>query len=562
MKDKITEKNNIEDTDRNIEKNIIKDKAIEKNNVEDTGNAVAKNITGEDKVFEKIKISKNLTQNLKMLIFIIPSIVIAGFSLRGIYVANNDLAHYRKIEKNILADISGGNDDTKQKSEDKADNDKTDTKLSDTDTKTKVTAVADTKKKSGKPADGEFSGESICEKFGYTVSLKVRFKNGETVAVYGMKMSGNTDSANNAFMNNAWSGMVNRLVGKNVSDADAVSGATYSSKAIINAYMDAYNKAVAKADGKTIRKTVLKKTTMPVSTKKPVAIKVDKKKKVPKSSIADGNYKVSAVCEPDENEDFEKYSLSAVVKFSKGKCVEIADFLSTAEANKNYYMRAANGASGSKGVVGQIISRQSSDGISAVSGATCSSKTIVNLYLKALNKAAKKGGIKPQKTPAPSKIPVEVPAPTDTAVPSNTGNPLQTDVPASSKPLTSSEPMTSSTPQDTTSPEPSILLRSGTYSKVATVYPDESKAFEEYTISADLLFNDNHFAGFSNVVLSDETNRFYYNKSVNGTKKIPGLLTQINAALNGELDAVSGATFTSKTLIGMYREAFDEAVIK
>lgn len=562
MKGRITEKNNIEYTDRNIEKNIIKDKVIGKNNVEDTGNAAVKNITGEYKVFEKIKIPKNLTQNLKMLIFIIPSIVIAGFSLRGIYVANNDLAHYRKIEKNISADIAGGNDDTKQKSEDKADNDKTDTKLSDTDTKTKVTAVADTKKKSGKPADGEFSGESICEKFGYTVSLKVRFKNGETVAVYGMKMSGNTDSANNAYMNKAWSGMVNRLVGKNASDADAVSGATYSSKAIINAYMDAYNKAVAKADGKTIRKTALKKTTMPVSTKKPVAIKVDKKKKVPKSSIADGNYKVSAVCEPDENEDFEKYLLSAVVKFSKGKCVKIADFLSTAEANKNYYMRAANGASGSKGVVGQIISRQSSDGISAVSGATCSSKTIVNLYLKALNKAAKKGGIKPQKTPAPSKIPVEVPAPADTAVPANTVNPLQTDVPASSKPLTSSEPMISSTPQETALPEPSILLRSGTYSKVATVYPDESKAFEEYTISADLLFNDNHFAGFSNVVLSDETNRFYYNKSVNGTKKIPGLLTQINAALNGEFDAVSGATCTSKTLIGMYREALDEAVIK
>ena len=561
MKDKVAEKNNIEDTDKNIEKNNIEDKAIGKNNIEDTGNVAAKNTTGEDKVFEKINIPKNLIKNLKMLIFIIPSIVIAGFSLHGIYVANNDLAHYRKIEKNISSDLFGGNDDTEQKSEDKADTDKTDTKLSDTDTKTKVTAAADTKKKSGKPADGEFSGESICEKFGYTVSLKVRFKNGEAVAVYGMKMSGNTDSANNAYMNKAWSGMVNRLVGKNASDADAVSGATYSSKAIINAYMDAYNKAVAKADGKT-KKTALKKTTMPVSTKKPVAIKVDKKKKVPKSSIADGNYKVSAVCEPDENEDFEKYLLSAVVKFSKGKCVKIADFLSTAEANKTYYMRAANGASGEKGVVGQIVNRQSSDGISAVSGATCSSKTIVNLYLKALNKAAKKGGLKPQKTPAPSKIPVEVPAPADTAVPANTVNPLQTDVPASSKPLTSSEPMISSKPQETALPEPSILLRSGTYSKVATVYPDESKAFEEYTISADLLFNDNHFAGFSNVVLSDETNRFYYNKSVNGTKKIPGLLTQINAALNGEFDAVSGATCTSKTLIGMYREALDEAVIK
>ena len=283
MKGRITEKNNIEDTDKNIEKNNIEDKAVGKNNIEDTGNVAAKNTAGEDKVFEKINIPKNLIKNLKMLIFIIPSIVIAGFSLRGIYVANNDLAHYRKIEKNISADTSGGNDDTKQKSEDKADTDKTDTKLSDTDTKTKVTAVADTKKKSGKPADGEFSGESICEKFGYTVSLKARFKNGETVAVYGMKMSGNTDSANNAFMNNAWSGMVNRLVGKNVSDADAVSGATYSSKAIINAYMDAYNKAVAKADGKTIRKTALKKTTMPVSTKKPVAIKLIKRKKCQKA---------------------------------------------------------------------------------------------------------------------------------------------------------------------------------------------------------------------------------------------------------------------------------------
>ena len=139
---------NLWDTDKNIEKNNIEDKAVGKNNIEDTGNVAAKNTAGEDKVFEKINIPKNLIKNLKMLIFIIPSIVIAGFSLRGIYVANNDLAHYRKIEKNISADTSGGNDDTKQKSEDKADTDKTDTKLSDTDTKTKVTAVADTKKKS------------------------------------------------------------------------------------------------------------------------------------------------------------------------------------------------------------------------------------------------------------------------------------------------------------------------------------------------------------------------------------------------------------------------------
>ena len=38
MKGRITEKNNIEDTDKNIEKNNIEDKAVGKNNIEDTGN--------------------------------------------------------------------------------------------------------------------------------------------------------------------------------------------------------------------------------------------------------------------------------------------------------------------------------------------------------------------------------------------------------------------------------------------------------------------------------------------------------------------------------------------
>ena len=80
-----------------------------------------------------------------------------------------------------------------------------------------------------------------------------------------------------------------------------MSGATYSSNAIISAYLDARNKAVAKSEGKKLKATA--KPT-PVPSKKPTAVKVPKPVKVPSGAIADGKYKVSAVCEPDEDEDF------------------------------------------------------------------------------------------------------------------------------------------------------------------------------------------------------------------------------------------------------------------
>lgn len=407
-----------------------------------------------------------------------------------------------------------------------------------------VSRVKKTKAKSGKPADGVFEGSSVCEKFGYTVSLKAKFKDGKPAAVYDMKMLNNNDSSNNAYMSKAWRGMVKRIIsgnaGANASDIDSVSGATYSSNAILNAYLDAYNKAVAKADGTKLKATP-KPSAMP--SKKPAAVKVPKPDKVPAGDIADGKYRVSAVCEPDEDEDFEKYTISASFTFSKGRCTNISNFSSTAESNKIYYMKAANGSGGTTGIVTQILKKQSADGISAVSGATCSSKTIVELYIKALEKAAKKAGS--TKTPAPSESPI----PENTPVPADTESPAPTETP-------------DITPSPEPTPQPSLIpLRSGTYNETVTVYPDESNQFREYTLTADVLFNDNHFCGFDNVTLSDETNRFYYNKSVNGTKKKPGLISQINAKQNDELDAVSGATCTSNALIELFSKAWNEAKI-
>lgn len=404
-----------------------------------------------------------------------------------------------------------------------------------------VATVKKTKAKTGKPADGVFDGSSVCEKFGYTVSLKAKFKDGKPVALYGMKMLNNSDNSNDAYMSRAWREMVKRIIGGaadngTVSDVDSVSGATYSSNAIISAYLDARNKAVAKSEGKKLKATA--KPT-PVPSKKPTAVKV------PSGAIADGKYNVSAVCEPDEDEDFEKYTLSALFTFKKGKCTNISSFSSTAESNKNYYMKAANGNGKITGITEQILKKQSADDISAVSGATCSSKTIVELYIKALDKAAKKAGV--TKTPTPSQSAVPTLKPEDTNMPENTSSPT---LPSTSAPSQSAEPTAM----------PSLVpLKSGTYTETVTVYPDEFEEFYEYTLTVDVLFDNNHFCGFDNVKLSDEANRFYYNKAVNGTKTKPGLISQINAKQNDELDGVSGATCTSNALIELFSKAWNEA---
>lgn len=221
------------------------------------------------------------------------------------------------------------------------------------------------------------------------------------------------------------------------------------------------------------------------------------------------------------------------------------DFSSTAESNKNYYMKAANGNGKITGITEQILKKQSADDISAVSGATCSSKTIVELYVKALEKAAKKAGVK--NTPKPSQSAVPTLKPEDTNMPENTSSPTLS---STSAPSQSAEP----------TPMPSLVpLKSGTYTETVTVYPDEFEEFYEYTLTADVLFDNNRFCGFDNVTLSDETNRFYYNKAVNGTKTKPGIISQINAKQNDELDGVSGATCTSNALIELFSKAWNEA---
>lgn len=477
----------------------------------------------------------------------------------------------------------------------------------------------------GKPADGVYSGSSLCEKFDYTVHLQVKFHGGKIVAVRQLRITGNEDPANQAYWTKAWKPMVSRLLKKQTADVDVVSGATYSSEAIKAAYMDAYRKAVRANGGKTdtpgqnAAPTAAPKETETAML--PVPTAVDTAAQPAAGSIKDGTYTVSAVCSPDQDEDFMPYTLTAKVTFAEGKLTGIDGLTSTDESNKTYYMKAANGTAKRTGVVVQLIQQQNMTQIQAVSGATCSSKTLLELYAKALTEATGVEQNVPQETKKPSSgaeasaapspgaadtaepsmlpVPTGIPAlqPSSTAAvspvastvpsPAEPGKPLPAEsmepeptpvplptesvepepMPAPS-PTASMEPVPTAVPSVTPVPSPAETAipqesaspapdgyKDGVYTVSTTVSPDEDEDFDEYTMTADVVFINGTLANIIHVEISDITNQIYCKRALNGTKAQQGILAQLKQDPNRQADAVSGATCSSNALIDLYEQA-------
>ena len=96
-------------------------------------------------------------------------------------------------------------------------------------------------------------------------------------------------------------------------------------------------------------------------------------------------YTGTAKCTPDAAAGFDEYNLSLSVTIKDGKIESITDIVGDGnKKNKSYIEDAA------EGVVPKIVAINGTDGIDAVSEATCSSKAIVNAVNNALENATKK----------------------------------------------------------------------------------------------------------------------------------------------------------------------------
>ncbi|MCI6686461.1 MAG: FMN-binding protein, partial [Ruminococcus sp.] len=186
--------------------------------------------------------------------------------------------------------------------------------------------------------------------------------------------------------------LLKQVLQQQTTDLDAISGATFSSKGILEAIADALEQAKQANSGNqttTVTTVPVETTTTTVAT-----TKLTETTELTPSLYIDGEYIGSAVCYPDEDEDFLPYDLTVKVCIENDQITAITDVEGFGadydSANDWYIDRALNGTKKISGIAAQILAAQTTD-VDAVSGATCSSDAILTAVQDALQQALREG---------------------------------------------------------------------------------------------------------------------------------------------------------------------------
>ena len=248
--------------------------------------------------------------------------------------------------------------------------------------------------------DGTYTGSAACsgEQFKeYSVTANVTIKNGKISAV---EISSTAKGTNlKQFMSrDEIKNLPSLIVSKNgTSGVDAVSGATYSSHAIFNAVNDALSKAKKNSSSTEKKEETTTEKKEETTTEKKEETTTEKKEETTTEkkeettenpdegkNYKNGTYKVSVSCEPDEDEDFDPYTISMDITIKKDKITEISNITANTNSTNKAYTNDAK-----KGMISKIIANGNADGVNTVAGATCSSKAIKDACQKAFNAAKK-----------------------------------------------------------------------------------------------------------------------------------------------------------------------------
>lgn len=240
-------------------------------------------------------------------------------------------------------------------------------------------------------------------------------------------------SDDEAFFNRAMDVVKKVIRTQKTDDVDTVSGATYSSKGLLNAIKNALKQAEKVTNGESIDEkpdlTELKEliekaekleedayteTSWAVLQARLADAKealeeteqtaVDKAADRLKTAIAQleskdgkdeedtkyisGTYEVTVPCTPDDDKDFEEYNLTMLVTIRDDKIVGITNIRGDgASSNDSYIKRATNGTSSIEGMVSRITTKGMPEDIDTVSRATCSSNAILEGCKKVLEAA-------------------------------------------------------------------------------------------------------------------------------------------------------------------------------
>ena len=396
--------------------------------------------------------------------------------------------------------------------------------------------------------DGYYEGTG--NGFAGPVKLFIEIKDKSIIGIYIVKTS---DDA--GFFNRAKEGVTASILEKQSTDVDTVSGATYSSRGIIEAVSNAMEAAKKVKKGETDTET-----------------EDDTEK--PDTSKASSYYGV-VVCNPDESGAFTAYNLHVKVMFQNGKIIAVSDVYGDGDSqNDTYITKAVSGSSKHPGVVTQIVNKNGIDGVDTVSGATCTSKAVLHAVDVVVKAAAKDGNYtfsgsqsgdddtknsedteKDSEDTENNSENTEKNSENTEKNSENTENNSEDTENSSENTESGGDTEKNDTENTENSGETTLIYKNGDYKVSVVCIPDEDEDFDEYKLTLTLVIENDQIKEIKDISGDGGKSNSFYIKAAS-----KGVVSQILQKNSTEgIDTVSSATCSSKAIIEACQKALEQA---
>lgn len=389
--------------------------------------------------------------------------------------------------------------------------------------------------------DGYYEGTG--NGFAGPVKLFIEIKDKSIIGIYIVKTS---DDA--GFFNRAKEGVTASILEKQSTDVDTVSGATYSSRGIIEAVSNAMEAAKKAKKGETDTET-----------------EDDTEK--PDTSKASSYYGV-VVCNPDESGAFTAYNLHVKVMFQNGKIIAVSDVYGDGDSqNDTYITKAVSGSSKHPGVVTQIVNKNGIDGVDTVSGATCTSKAVLHAVDVVVKAAAKDGNYtfsgsqsgdddtKNSEDTEKDSEDTENNSENTEKNSENTENNSEDTENSSENTESGGDTEKNDTENTENSGETTLIYKNGDYKVSVVCIPDEDEDFDEYKLTLTLVIENDQIKEIKDISGDGGKSNSFYIKTAS-----KGVVSQILQKNSTEgIDTVSSATCSSKAIIEACQKALEQA---
>lgn len=389
--------------------------------------------------------------------------------------------------------------------------------------------------------DGYYEGTG--NGFAGPVKLFIEIKDKSIIGIYIVKTS---DDA--GFFNRAKEGVTASILEKQSTDVDTVSGATYSSRGIIEAVSNAMEAAKKAKKGETDTET-----------------EDDTEK--PDTSKASSYYGV-VVCNPDESGAFTAYNLHVKVMFQNGKIIAVSDVYGDGDSqNDTYITKAVSGSSKHPGVVTQIVNKNGIDGVDTVSGATCTSKAVLHAVDVVVKAAAKDGNYtfsgsqsgdddtKNSEDTEKDSEDTENNSENTEKNSENTENNSEDTENRGENTESGGDTEKNDTENTENSGETTLIYKNGDYKVSVVCIPDEDEDFDEYKLTLTLVIENDQIKEIKDISGDGGKSNSFYIKAAS-----EGVVSQILQKNSTEgIDTVSSATCSSKAIIEACQKALEQA---